>query len=631
MFLKKTIAMFIIAYFFGAMISIVNAEYAVIYKKNGDRITGRWLESDKNNHRIELEDGQKIRIPVSETSHIMFVSDINLVPTAEAEKHYRNGKAFLELGRSDKAKEQFLLAIEEFPKYASAYYEIALLYEKEGDIEKAMRYFGYVAAIDPQNNEMASKFKNVAEQYIAEEEPVKAAEAYLMLSKYFPEHPDAEKASYTSGFIFAEQPNSFDKAIEALNNAVENFPNNPGAERAKYMLGELYQKVGKNDIALEKLTNFINEHPSSQWLDKAYFARGMVYLQRRKNQEAVTDFNKVINITTDRNLEKKAKRMRDSSVWNVYTEEDKLPYNDIRALAVDGSFLWVGTWQGLFLADVSDGKWLPLPIGDLDLTEVKVNAIAVSDTEVWVGTMNSGLIKFDKQTNSSTIFNKSNGLPGNTVSSIELYQDEVWVGTFDGLAYYNRLMNTWEVFSNDYSDLPANDIFAIAANPETVWAGTSQSGIGIYNRKEDTWHIYNTATDMPRQASNSITSIDTDGFNVWFSWYKIDEANGYVKSDLYGQNALSSDLLIGSIDPVENIYLKLTSQRVWIATNVGIFISNIGVGGWTTVNYPLERLGNMRVRCLAISEKEAWIGTSNGLARVNIGNILSNTESSTQE
>lgn len=622
MSLKKNTILIVSLLFGISLFTIVKAEYAIIYKKNGDRITGRWLESDRRHHRIELEEGQKIRIPVEETSHILFVSDQGLVPSADAEKHYQNGKAFLELEISDKAKEQFLMAIDEFPKYASAHYELALMYEKEGDIEKSMRYFGYVAAIEPQHYEMASKFKNAGDKYLAQGELSKAASAYLMLSKYFPENPYAENAAYRSGFIFAEQLNKVDKAIDALNNAVEKFPNNFDAEKAGYMLGQLYQKRGDNDAAVEKLTDFITEHPESQWLGKAYFARGQAYLQKRWNQEAVADFNQVIDISDDGNLTRKAKRMRDSSVWNIYTVEDKLPYNDIRAIALDDTLLWVGTLKGLFLADVSDGAWTPLPIGDTDLTAVKVNVITTSDTEVWIGTLDAGLIRYDKQTETSTVFTKSNGLPSNTVFSIELYQDEVWVGTYEGLAFYDKLTDTWRVFSREDDGLPGDDIVTIAVTDETVWAGTSQSGIGIYNRKEDTWEIYNTATGLPRNASNSITSIDTDGFYVWFCWYEMDAANGYVKSDFYGLNAQSAELLVGSIDPVEDIYLKLNADQIWIATNAGMFIGSMTGGGWTTVNYPIDRLREVRVKCLALNDKEAWIGTSNGLARVNIGDVL---------
>lgn len=603
----------------------VNAEYAVIYKKNGDRITGQWLGSDEKNYRIELKDGQKLRISVADTLQIMFVSDQSLVPDAVAEKHYRNGKAFLDLGMYDKAKEQFLMAIDEFPKYAAAHYEIAKMYEKQGDVENAMRYFGYVAAIDPEHYDMATEFKNAGDNYLAKKEPIKAAEAYMMLAKYFPTDPDAEKAAYKSGFIFAKQINKVDKAIEALSNAIKNFPNDTDAEKAKYMLGWLYQKRGDNEVAIEKLTNFIGEYPNSQWLGKAYFARGQAYLQERQNQKAVEDFNQVIAISTAQDLTRKAKIMRDSSAWNVYTVKDKLPSNDIRAIAVDKNLLWVGTWKGLFLADISDGAWTPLEVGDADLTEVKVNAITASDTEVWIGTLDDGLIRYDKQTGSTTIFNKSNGLPSNTVFSIELYQDEVWVGTYEGLGYYNKSTNTWKVFSRENDGLPADDIMTIAVTPETVWAGTSQSGIGIYDRKGNTWSIYNTATELPRQASNNITSIDTDGSNVWFSWYK-QNANGYVESDLYGLNSRTADLLRGGIDPVENIYLKLSDNQVWIAANAGIFIGNKTGGGWSTVNYPIDRLSDMRVQCIALSEKEAWIGTSNGLARVSIGNVINTNQ-----
>ncbi|MDE0043216.1 MAG: tetratricopeptide repeat protein, partial [Candidatus Poribacteria bacterium] len=153
---------------------------ATVYLNNGDRLTGRWLTSDDKVVRIVFQE-KTLEINLNEISTIRFVTDLSLVPDAQAEKHYRNAKSLLELGLREKAKKQFEAAIEEFPKYADAHYNLGLLLKEDGAIDEALSYFGRVAKIAPQSYNLAADIKTVADSYLAAGAFRKAADAYLLI------------------------------------------------------------------------------------------------------------------------------------------------------------------------------------------------------------------------------------------------------------------------------------------------------------------------------------------------------------------------------------------------------------------------------------------------------------------
>ncbi len=67
----------------------------VVYLKNGDRLTGHWLSSDDKAIHIAFQE-KILAVDLDNISTVRFVTDLSLVPDAQAEKHFRNGEALLE-------------------------------------------------------------------------------------------------------------------------------------------------------------------------------------------------------------------------------------------------------------------------------------------------------------------------------------------------------------------------------------------------------------------------------------------------------------------------------------------------------------------------------------------------------
>jgi tetratricopeptide (TPR) repeat protein len=640
--------------------------YAAIYLKNGDRITGSDLQVDKGVVRIRAHDA-RLQIPMDDVQSIVPLADLSQIPNAAAEKHFQNAKALLELGLREKAKAQLMAAVEEFPRYAEAYYELGRLFQEDGDNDEALKYLGYAATINPKAYSMAPQFKQAGDAYLAAEEYRQAVDAYLFLFRNYPNHEDAAFAAYTAGFLMAEQlEDATGEALKTLQEALARYPNSPHREKATYLAGALQSKTGQADAAIETLTNFILTYPQSQWLAQAYLARGDAYLQLRQNRDATVDFTQAYEKTTDARVRQEAERKRDESAWTVYTVSDGLPSNHIQAIAVDGQTLWIGTPKGLAQVDVSMESWRVASkvtgyINALfDESEpINVRALAVDDKELWIGTLNHGVIQYNKQADLPENHDHRSGLPHKTVYDIKMDKDDVWVGTFSGAARFLRSTRQWLTYNARNDRLPADKIAALAITPTTVWIGTSANGMAVYDRQADDWRTFGAYDNLELKPGSAIVSFDVSGETVFFTWYYQNQANGYgvIRPDPFNRyDTQLEQVIVGTppIFPVENIYIaagkpsekegyfpsegSLPTERVaeapaanpaaetppmWIATNDGLYVY---VNGWTRVGFPTDRLGAPTVNCIALGDNVVWVGTSSGLAKIDTDTLASQDE-----
>ena len=610
--------------------------YISIYLENGDHLKGRWLGGDEKSIQIEVYD-QQLSIPFREIIYITAFDDVRAIPSEAAEKHFLNGQTFLQLDMYDRAKASFVKAIDEYPKYTDAHYQLARLFEAEGNNDEALRYFGNVVKIDPNAYSMEDKFKAAGDAYLAAEEYRKAVSAYLLLFRIYPDRYGADEAAYAAGFLLADELEELEEGLKVLQDAVTHFPDSQHLERASYLIGSIHSKLGNSEMAIETLTSFIQNYPQSRWLANAYMARGDGYMQLRRGTDAIADYNSVGPYTSNLKLKNEARRKRSESAWTIYTVSDGMPSNQIQAIAIDGTTLWIGTPKGLAQIDLSSGMWQPIT----DITDhintlfgeeepIDVRALAVDGQELWIGTLNYGVIRYNKATTFPDIFDNRNGLPDNTIYDIKIDKDEVWIGTFAGVARHLRSTGEWKHYSKAKDGLPADDIVALAVTPDRIWIGTSQNGIAVYNRSMDIWQSFGALDNLDLKTGSEIVGFDVSADKVFFTWnYSVDKANGYGEID---QNDLSStvEAVLRFVDlvPYQSIYVAATKgpitvvrpATVWIATNGGVWIKT-GEGWRDPIEFPSSRLSAPIVSCIALGVGAAWIGTADGLAKIDTSAI----------
>ena len=393
-------------------------------------------------------------------------------------------------------------------------------------------------------------------------------------------------------------------------------------------------------MAVGTLTTFIQNYPQSRWLANAYMARGNAYMQLRRGTDAVADYNSVSPYTSNLKLKNEARKKRSESAWTIYTVSDGIPSNQIQAIAIDGQTLWIGTPKGLAQIDLSGGTWQPIR----DITDhintlfdeeqpIDVRALAVDNQELWIGTLNRGVIRYNKTTTFPDIFDIRNGLPDNTIYDIKIDKDEVWIGTFAGVARHLRSTGDWINYSKANDGLPADDIVALAVTQDRIWIGTSQNGIAVYNRSMDIWQSFGALDNLDLKTGSEIVSFDVSADRVYFTWnYSVDKANGYGEihqSDL--SSTVEAVLRFVDIVPYQSIYVAatkgpvsaVTPATVWIATNGGVWIKT--ADGWRDpIDFPSSRISTPIVSCIALGIGAAWIGTADGLAKIDTSAIYGN-------
>ncbi|HIM10434.1 TPA: tetratricopeptide repeat protein [Candidatus Poribacteria bacterium] len=608
------------AFFFG---NISYGETPVsIYLRNGDRITGRWLNAD--NRTIEIEfNGQKMSVSLDEISHISITSN------AVSEKYLQNAEDLLKLGLREQARKLFELSIQESPQNAKAYFRLAELFQEDGETDNAIKYFGLAAAVDP-SYDLSEQFVLSATTYLSKGEFEKAAESYILLFENYPEHERCAYAGYKAAFLLAENVEAFGQALELLMQVTEKFPENPeneDYEKAQYLIGKLQVETNQAELAISTLTNFILTYTMSQWLPYAYTMRGRAFLELHQNSEAITDFTTAIEMTQDLRLQREVRQMRDSSAWMIYRVSDGLPSNKVKAIAADGTTVWVGTAKGLAEADTSSVFWEIKTEFTTQLEEMfegsplNIQSLAVDEEELWIGTMNHGVIRYNKTTGSIENYTQDHGLPHNLVYDIKIFGNEVWMGTFSGVAQYSRAADGWRIFNRETDELPADDIVALEVTPRTVWIGTSKSGVAFYDREFNYWRSYGEFEGLDSIVGNSIVSFDLVGNRLFFTWYNQPrEISGYTECDLDSLGSHSEEVVRGDLDNLvrpENIHIAVTEDEVWLATNDGVYKNTRNTGDWDLIAYPEDRIGDPTVNSIEIGDSVAWIGTSNGLARIN--------------
>jgi ligand-binding sensor domain-containing protein len=120
---------------------------------------------------------------------------------------------------------------------------------------------------------------------------------------------------------------------------------------------------------------------------------------------------------------------------NYTAANSALTHNWITAVARVGDEWFVGTYGGgLFHLD-ANGRWRPFADAAGPI-EINPNALAVTDTHVFAGTLSQGLLVYDRQSMRWTTLVA--GLPSMNVTALAAGRGSVYVGTDNGIVRLNE-------------------------------------------------------------------------------------------------------------------------------------------------------------------------------------------------
>lgn len=193
-----------------------------------------------------------------------------------------------------------------------------------------------------------------------------------------------------------------------------------------------------------------------------------------------TDNNGVYILDKDGSIEK---------LQNNPLDGYSLPNNTVKTIYNSGDGgMWVGTYKkGVSIYYPSEYKFTSRPIGD-------VNCISRNPNEyssVWVGTDNSGLMKYNYATGESMSIKDPRDLSHNAITALMTdSKGSLWIGTYQGglKKYSNGKFEYW----NTGNGLSSNNIWAILeGNDGKIWLGTLDGGLQVFDPATNTFRTFN--------------------------------------------------------------------------------------------------------------------------------------------
>ena len=666
------------AVLFASQYSAYSNQYVIVERENGDRLTGNWRGATDTHFKIEYN-GQVLQFPLA--GHMLnFTSDLAHVPDRTAAKYFRNGLTLLELGLPEKAQKRFEAAIEEFPKYPDAHYQLGLLYRANGDTANALERFRSVAILDAPSFDLVPLFHELGDIAYANAAYDVAADNYQLILTYYPDHPDVPALQYITGFLLVEHLEDPSAGLFLLEAAVNDHPDMASHEKALFLIGKLQADMDQLENALHTLDRFVTHYSESEWIYEAHLIRAAIYLKLGRLEAAASEAIHVSEISADEAIKEQAKKILDQTKWTVYTEASGLPDNHIQAMTTDGTRLWIGTPKGVMLFETAFDKWIVFDvvaqlINTASENVPDVTAIAANSQEVWIGTRSEGAIHYSHLTGKIINYSpaEAEGFPA-WIKDIKMDEAEIWFATDTGIMRKIRgSVDPPLLYNTRTSFIAADDIESLLLTPQMVWCVSVEGDVIMFDREKEEWDSYR-STEI--REGMEVVGIDIAEEQLLFTWFNADEkSNGYFRADMDGGNGKSTTLdtgienendlkniyIRGALDtspivkeapetePVEEDTLDPTLSEfspgtegfaiepeteeletepppatpriplvLWIATNKDLYTHYTrSADVWEYTTTPQILTGELIVKSLVVVNNRVWLATSNGLATMN--------------
>jgi signal transduction histidine kinase/ligand-binding sensor domain-containing protein/DNA-binding response OmpR family regulator len=301
-----------------------------------------------------------------------------------------------------------------------------------------------------------------------------------------------------------------------------------------------------------------------------------------------------------------------------------------------GSIIYLGTWGlGVYEFDLASrkiNKSILNNSGDRSLLSSNTIFALKYDYEgnLWIGTENGGLNKFEAKTGNLTAYKEEdyylNSIAGNTIRCIITdNHNDLWIGTYMGgiskldfnkitLNHHQHLYNIENTLSNNkvtsFLEVSANDI----------WIGTDGGGINRFNPVTGEFnHLrYNRNSNSTIQTDIVMTLQQIDDEHVWVGTYNegINVLN--ISGTLINSHKMSlKDSMTLSGNNISTIFQD-SYGRIWTGIKYDIPCLYLGKGKFIRVDNPKNSNHALRdIRSiLEDSHRKVWMGSNGYLYRL---------------
>jgi ligand-binding sensor domain-containing protein/class 3 adenylate cyclase/predicted metal-dependent HD superfamily phosphohydrolase len=300
-----------------------------------------------------------------------------------------------------------------------------------------------------------------------------------------------------------------------------------------------------------------------------------------------------------------------------------LPIKSI--LAENNGVLWIGTDEGLFLAEIPKNSlkhFTTQPGNSRSLSGNGIRKIFRDQRgKLWIGTL-SGLNLYRPQTGSfsrilSSPFN-DRSIAGNKVYSfLEDYAGTLWIGTEAGLNKFDRIQNNFNLLlqKNDLpSPLLSNNVWSMLELENGNLIVGTDDGLNWIKRENQSYEFFS----VPFQPSSVYAICKDKAGEIWLG-----TSRGLCKFNSNSQKIIpfnaSKELLLFLENTVVQSIWEDERQRLWIGTKNGLVILDVdrkfhqrvtGPGSTGVLPHPSVR------QVFADASKTIWMASGGGLVEL---------------
>jgi signal transduction histidine kinase/ligand-binding sensor domain-containing protein len=308
--------------------------------------------------------------------------------------------------------------------------------------------------------------------------------------------------------------------------------------------------------------------------------------------------------------------------------EQGLSQSSVNAILQDQQgFLWFATQDGLNRYDGYEFKIYQSIPGDANSLSHNFILSLVEDRQgnLWIGTQGFGLDRFDPQSGMFSHFQQTKSdqyIKGRYILSLlTTWDGTVWAGTEEGLSWYDTDENRFFPVTVVNDEIKSGVQVIYEDQSGRIWIGTHEEGVGIYDRKSDTYQplafadLQNTALGI-----HSIMQ-DRDG-NFWLGTTQglfLYNAQTRQFMDFPGSDELSNTL----VDHHPKCILQDQTGQIWIGTdNGGLILYNLNNDEESILQTDLNQNNGLNnnniISMLEDSNGNLWFGTfSSGVNLLN--------------
>jgi len=307
-------------------------------------------------------------------------------------------------------------------------------------------------------------------------------------------------------------------------------------------------------------------------------------------------------------------------------------------------------------------------------------AVRTSDGIIWIASYGLGLYNFDPTTEIFQNFqynrDSKNSIPNDIIISLfKDRQENIWLGTFGNdiaVVHPGRNQFMRPTLLDDEADMKSQKsvVSIVETHNQTIWLATSRRGVyrSTYLPKSGVREEFEKVRELSGLGPVDFLFKDSRD-NLWINisvkgWYKYDTREGLLSKITWIENQ-SVDRIADAIETPDgnfwmatrtNGLLKINNQekttkryrniegdssslnsnavyclfsdssgRLWVGTNNGIAVKNIGVDSFVRLQHDPDNdhsLSHNEVNQIVESDGVIWVATMRGLNKISYGSPL---------